>query len=295
MPRHKPSAEEHAWMEKLRRTFAFQYDMCCFRYDFCANAVQDGVQPFAAFRRINAVRHPSTRFDALADPLHGVTEDMIVPPSDFAKMVSKRKIWLRRYPSMHAALGWKEHLCHSVSSAAGHREGVVEWIRAVADPFQNPDDLADPGEFDVLDAKLAGALLKIFQPKKCWTVRDSIVLKADEAAKAGVLLRGRQILRMIYDRFSCGDITELFVELTCSHTHLAKPDFDSFTKKWDGMVFFSSQVSPPGEMFLRDMLRRALGRTWCGIDRDGLATKYVEDMNYRQLRAQIDAVLQRHR
>jgi hypothetical protein len=115
------------------------------------------------------------------------------------------------------------------------------------------EELADPGKFPTLDTKLGAGLQKAARGE----LARRITLTEETEAKDGRLLKGRQILKMVYDSHKLDeaigqvfDIENVF-GVTLKGDNLAK-----FLQDWDTVL--AGQAEPISEIILKPLLHRQL-------------------------------------
>ena len=150
---------------------------------------------------------------------------------------------------------WKNAVRSKVSSASKDPKEAFDWIMKVEDADATYEKLNDtPKKFETLDAKLTAALTELCKGE----LGRKVTLKTEEEAKARRLIRGRQILWMIYEEFrineeagSLNDITDLMkVVLRKDQSkidHLAK-----FMMNWETIL--AGMKEPPPDTTLQVML-----------------------------------------
>ena len=75
---------------------------------------------------------------------------------------------------------WKQETFEAVCSASGRPKLCLPWIRAVEKEGTTFESLADSGDFETLDAKLATALTKLLK-------KDDLKRKVDKAKERAKL------------------------------------------------------------------------------------------------------------
>ena len=105
------------------------------------------------------------------------------------------------------------------------------------------DKLCDPGDFASLDAKLASTLCKLAHGE----LGREIVQQQETAAKRGHMLKGRQILFMIFEHFAvstnaglCFSITDLL------SVRLTEDRLEQFLLNWE-YVLNGIDTMPPDQ------------------------------------------------
>ena len=126
---------------------------------------------------------------------------------------------------------WQDSVRHEIAAASGRHRQAFPWILRVEDPEVSFEDLAEPEEFESLDAKLSAALRKVTTGA---LGRKITRLSNEDARKRGRLMSGRQTLWMIYQDFRMDErqvglfsLEELF-KVTLAGDNLVK-----FLEDWD--------------------------------------------------------------
>ena len=95
---------------------------------------------------------------------------------------------------------WKNTTRTAIISASAKPEKSLAWIRDVEET--SFDQLASSGPlFNTLDIKIASALLGRAKGE----LGRKMTLEADKSANAGILLKGRQLLHMVYEHFATNE------------------------------------------------------------------------------------------
>ena len=105
-------------------------------------------------------------------------------------------------PSDQGFRAWKLALRGEVASVSGDPERGFAWILQVEARGVTLATLAESGEFPTLDAKLAAALSKATTGE---FARRINIVKEERAVK-GLLLKGRQILFLIYQHYRMSEV-----------------------------------------------------------------------------------------
>ena len=95
-------------------------------------------------------------------------------------------------------------------------------------------------DFEVLDAKIASALIKIIQNTR---YKRRVSLEEQKAQKEDRFLRGRQIPYLIYEYFrvtGANDSVENYADLFT--IDLRKDDIQEFDSKSDGILFSMTKI-----------------------------------------------------
>ena len=96
--------------------------------------------------------------------------------------------------------------------------------------------------FEVLDARIASALIKIIHNSQ---FKRRIILEEQKAQKQDRFLRGRQIAYLIYEYFrvtGASDSVENYADLFT--INLRNVDFQEFGSKWDGILLSMTKIPP---------------------------------------------------
>jgi hypothetical protein len=134
-------------------------------------------------------------------------------PSTEVKGKEADSIKIPMLPTAAQFKSWKNAVRSAVSSASRLPAQAFEWIMKVEATDVTYNDLSQcPKTFETLDAKLSAALMLICKGE----LGRKITLRTEEEAKAMKLIRGRQILWMVYEEYrineeagSLNDITDL--------------------------------------------------------------------------------------
>ena len=100
-------------------------------------------------------------------------------------------------PTTATFRSWKIVLRNEVASASGDPDNGFKWITEVERQGANLAHLYESGPFRSLDAKLAASLTKIITGE----FARQIYILTEEGASKGKLLRGRQILFLLYQHY----------------------------------------------------------------------------------------------
>ena len=117
---------------------------------------------------------------------------------DAPRQREAEEVHVKAYPSRHQFMSWRTNFRRGVVFASGRGIAVLQWILECERPGITFEELAEPGPQNVsLDAKIAIALTAILtgEPKR------KVNLKAEELAKDGILIAGRQIVWLVYREF----------------------------------------------------------------------------------------------
>ena len=111
------------------------------------------------------------------------------------------------------------------------------------------EELADPGKFPTLDTKLGAGLQKAARGE----LARRITLTEETEAKAGRLLKGRQILKMVYDSHKLDEaIGQVFDIESIFCTTLKGDKLARFLQGWDTVLAGQGETVP--ESILKPLL-----------------------------------------
>ena len=111
-----------------------------------------------------------------------------------------------------------------------------------------------PKKFDTLDAKLAAALTNVCKGE----LSRKVILKTEEEAKAQRLIRGRQILWLIYEEYRINEEAGSLMNLSDLMKVVIKKDqskiehLSRFMMNWDSVI--AGMSNPPSDENLQVML-----------------------------------------
>ena len=95
---------------------------------------------------------------------------------------------------------WKNTTRTAIISASAKPEKSLAWIKEVEE--RSFDQLSSSGPlFNTLDIKIASALLGRAKGE----LGRKMTLEAEKSANAGILLKGRQLLHMVYEHFATNE------------------------------------------------------------------------------------------
>jgi hypothetical protein len=147
---------------------------------------------------------------------------------------------------------WKVALREEVSAASGSPDEGFRWIHKV-ESVATRDVLADPSPFHTLDVKLTAALTKICKGD----IGRQIMTAKETAIRAGQMLRGRQILHMVYEHFSLSEREGALYDIEdLLSVKMRSGDAIEFITNWDS-VLAGMRIRPNDEtlevLFLQQM------------------------------------------
>jgi hypothetical protein len=134
---------------------------------------------------------------------------------------------------------WKNAVRSAVSSASRYPEQAFKWIMEVEESESAYTKLAECSKkFETLDAKLSSALTLVCKGE----LGRKITLRTEEEAKAMKLIRGRQILWLIYEEYrineeagSLNNITDL-MKVTMRKDHTKVDQLSRFLLNWETVL-----------------------------------------------------------
>ena len=113
------------------------------------------------------------------------------------------KIVLPPFPTIANLRSWRNEMGKNLVAESGHHDTrEIAWVGEVVSPGQSFDALADSGETRLhsLDLRLSAALTLII--RNCTVARslhDDLLVREERAQEVGTMLRGRQILSLMYE------------------------------------------------------------------------------------------------
>ena len=148
-----------------------------------------------------------------------------------------------------------------VVAASGRPEEAFAWILEVQKKDTAFESLGDSGIFASLDVKLAAAITKIAKAE----VERKLSRLADELAKDGRLLKGRQCLFVLYEQFKLDEAAGAIFSLAdlLSVQYRGDADLATFMDNWDS-VLCGMEQEPVTEvketLFLRELRKSTVLR-----------------------------------
>jgi hypothetical protein len=146
---------------------------------------------------------------------------------------------------------WKNAVRSAVSSASRTPAEAFEWVMTVEQAETTYESLSVcPKIFDTLDAKLSSALTQICKGE----LGRKITLKTEEEAKARKLIKGRQILWIIYQEYrvseeagSLNDITDL-MKVTMKKDFTKVEHLARFLLNWETVLAGINDPPPDNQL-----------------------------------------------
>jgi len=114
---------------------------------------------------------------------------------------------------------WKDKLYSKITAKSGFPEMSLKWIYEVEDELRTWEDYYEARPFMVIDAALRDALCLIIPDthrvgRKVRAIRHDYEKRKDAAGKPDPrYLKGRQILKIIFDHYKIGDINHRIKEM----------------------------------------------------------------------------------
>ena len=146
-----------------------------------------------------------------------------------------------KFPNPATFACWKIRFKTEVCTCSQFPAEAMLWIKEV-EKVESVDDLkssrsirgTQTPDFEVLDAKIASALNRIFQNSR---FKKKVSLEEQKAQKQDRFLRGRQIAYLIYEYFrvtGANDSVEIYADLFT--IVLRNDDIQEFDSKWDEIL-----------------------------------------------------------
>ena len=149
---------------------------------------------------------------------------------------------------------WKANVREAVASASRDPNAAFLWVRDVENTVDRTS-LGDSSGFSTLDSKLAAALAKVLTG----ALGRSIDVEKEKLAQDGRLMKGREILHVIYKHFKVseaeGHILD-FQDLIAVRMH--GDDLRAFLDEWELTLAGMNKI--PAEEYLEPMFRSHIER-----------------------------------
>ena len=188
---------------------------------------------------------------------------------------------------------WRTAVRDEVIGASGRGEAAFHWIVEVEKPGATYEAMANVGQFESLDGKLSAALTKIMTGELGRKVNQI----KETGTKEGILVRGRQVLWLVYDHYRINDELGLIYDFRDLNSVKMRGDsLESFLNSWENVLL--GMQKQPDEDILRalflEQIRNSLviKEELCYFDR--LKTGH-EDKSYAFLHETVRAYLERKR
>ena len=166
----------------------------------------------------------------------------VVPTPVHSKVKEADEIKVGQWPSVAQFPAWRRNLRRSVVACSGVvDESSLAWILEVESPSTTYEGLGSSGMFPTLDSKLAVAISKISSGEFARRLGNL----EEQSAESGRLVRGRQMLHMMYAEYALsttGNIAftlrDLFGLRLAGHDKLP-----AFLSSWDTVVQSSGVIA----------------------------------------------------
>ncbi len=144
-------------------------------------------------------------------------------------------------PSASQFRAWKLALRDEVAGASGVPDEAFAWAMCVERPETTFDSLGESGAFASLDAKLAAALSKILQGE----LARQVNIRKEKMASTGRLMKGRQILWLLYQHFKISQAEGSLLEFQdLLNVKLQGDGLRTFLNDWDSVLLAMAQEPP---------------------------------------------------
>ena len=134
----------------------------------------------------------------------GGSQTLKVVVQNSTKKKEAEKVTVPKFPTLASLNGWTIQLAQNLVQAGGRNDcEEVDWLNKVIEPGSSIDSLADSGQtkFKSLDLKLAAALSAVVRDGGPENLIDDLAEMNREAMSKGSMMKGRQIVWMIYNHF----------------------------------------------------------------------------------------------
>ncbi len=114
---------------------------------------------------------------------------------------------------------WKDKLHSKITAKSGYPELSLKWIYEVEDELRTWEDYCEARPFGIIDATLRDALVAIIPAthrvgRKVRAIKFDYEKRKDAAGKPDPrYLKGRQILKIIYEHYKIADVNHRIKEL----------------------------------------------------------------------------------
>ena len=160
-------------------------------------------------------------------------------------------IKIPQLPTAAQFKSWKNAVRSAVSSASRSPAEAFKWVMAVESIDMTYERLSEcPKQFETLDAKLSSALTQICKGE----LGRKITLKTESEAKAMKLIRGRQILWIVYEDYrvneeagSLNDITDL-MKVTIKRDQTKVEQLSRFLMNWETVLAGIKEPPPDNQL-----------------------------------------------
>jgi hypothetical protein len=202
-------------------------------------------------------------------------------------------------PTASQFKAWKLSVRSTVSSASKNPEEAFQWILEVEDKDASYEKMHEcHKKFETLDAKLAASLTNVCKGE----LSRKVILKTEEEAKAKRLIRGRQILWLMYEEYrineeagSLMDLSDL-MKVILKKEHSKVEHLSRFMMNWDSVL--AGMKNPPGSEDLQVMLFEQIKHVPClstDIAIYERASPGSEDRSYEFLTKAIRRILEKNK
>jgi hypothetical protein len=218
---------------------------------------------------------------------------------DSSKSKEADSIKIPQLPTAAQFKAWKNSVRSAISSASKIPAEAFQWVLEAEDAEATYEKLHDcPKKFDTLDAKLAAALTHICKGE----LSRKVTLKTEEEAKAKRLIRGRQILWLVYEDYRINEEAGSLMNLSDLMKVVLRKDqskiehLSRFMMNWDSVL--AGMSNPPSEDNLQVMLFDQVKHVPCLATDVAIydrASPGSEDRSYEFLTKAIRRVLEKNK
>jgi hypothetical protein len=165
----------------------------------------------------------------------------------WSKIKEAESICLPKFPKSAAGFGsWQDNVIDRVVAPSGQSSDSFAWICQVEDTRVSFDYLGIPGEiygrsWESIDDKICAAMSENNEGE----LGKILFRKCEEMKSGRKLIRGRQMLRLVYQFFQANENRRQVYGLKgLSSVHLKADDLESFSNIW--LKVLNGQRNPHG-------------------------------------------------
>lgn len=211
-----------------------------------AGMMGDGTEPGFGQQR---GRSPPHQEEDLSSNMTFGQQHQGVPYDDGVKRKEADKIEIDGEPNIGNIVTWKVNNRKIIANSSTRPADCMKWVMEVERPGATLVDFADSGRYPNLDSKLSTALtLKI---KGITNLMEQVQILEEQQAQSFQMLKGRQILWLIYEHFRLSDgdrRTQIMMELTL--LRVASRGLTGFLVQWDLLLVRMQQKERPESSML---------------------------------------------
>ena len=188
----------------------------------------------------------------------------IIVKNSASKRKEADKVIVPKFPTLAQFPQWKIQLCQNLIQASGRDDSKeVDWFNEVSKPGSTMDGLADSGakRFRSLDLKLGASLGAVVRDSGSENLIDDLAEKNLEAMSSGAVLKGRQVLWLLFNHFKTNpSLTPVYSIVDLMGLGWWGDDsMHGFRHMWNFIT--RNMAEPLNENTLRDLLLERLNKS----------------------------------